>query len=143
MTLMQRREFIKKYIGVDYKTILMWSALLLAVYIFLRIDFSQIGNSIYSIIKTSLLIAGIFVVLMLSLMLVSFIVIRITDLLPISLTSWFKKNDVLLLNVISALVLLYLAYESFKREEYFLLIVMFLYFVFSYVSKRDKKAEKS
>lgn len=140
---MQRRDFIKKYVGVDHKTILLWAGILLAVFIFLKIDFSQIGSNLNSIIKTSLIIGGVFIALILVMILLTFLVTYIVDLLPSSLRLWFKKNGAVILNVIAALGLLYIVYEAFRKERYSFLIVMFLYWAISYVFNRNSEAEKS
>ncbi|HEX7844209.1 MAG TPA: hypothetical protein VF476_00330 [Chitinophagaceae bacterium] len=140
---MQRRGFIKKFIGNDIRNILFWAVALLTLIVILKIDFTQIGNSIGSVVQMVLIILGVLVGLTLIFLAVKWVVEKIVAFLPVKLVGWLERYGKIILNTIATVILLYLFYVAFRKENYSLIIFIVIYSVISLLFRERPEADKS
>ena len=135
---MQKREFIRRFIGVDFRTLLIMAGILLVIFVLFSADFTNATGTIIDLVKIAGFLLLFFLIFLIGAIFILIVLRQFLKLLPDKFTFWLKKYGNKILQAISALLLAYFVYDSIKKEKYFILFFGILYFGIS-VLFRDKE----
>lgn len=133
---MQRKEFIKKLIGADYKKILNWAGLLL-IYVFLSFDFTDFSYNTFAILRLAGILLFYAAISFLAIYLVAVICNQLIRLLPLKVVNWFNQNRQIIDLLLTALVLLWILYYSLTESNYVLLVLVAGSSLYSFLQRRS------
>jgi hypothetical protein len=137
---MERKEFIKQFIGIDLKTLFAWATSLFIIYAFFSINFSNLPNTIFTIIKLIGLLLAIFVGFVRVVLIISVFLNELMKLFPAKFSLLFKKYGQKILQAFVILCFAYIVYDSIKKGKYFILFFMLIYVGFSFFLRNKERA---
>jgi hypothetical protein len=140
---MQRREFIKRLVGVDFKTLLAMSGILLVIFVLFSADFTDAPGTVTGVVKIAGFLLMFFLLFLIVAIFISILIRQFLKLLPGKIALWLKKYGEKILLAIAALLLVYFIYDSIKKEKYFILFFMLVYFGLSSLFRDREKVNKS
>jgi hypothetical protein len=140
---MQRREFIRRLAGVDFKTLLTMAGILLVIFILFSTDFTNAPGTIIGFEKIAGFLLMFFLLFLIAAILISILTRQFLKLLPGKLTMWLKKNGEKVLVILAIPLLAWFVYDSIKKEKYFLLFFIILYYGLSALFRDKEKVSKS
>jgi hypothetical protein len=140
---MQRREFIRRLAGVDFKTLLTMAGILPVIFILFSTDFTNAPGTIIGFVKIAGFLLLFFLLFLIVAIIIGLLFRQFVKLLPRKLTMWLKKNGEKVLVVLAIPLLVWLVYDSIKKEKYFLLVFIILYFGLSVLFRDKEKVSKS
>lgn len=136
---MQRREFIRRLIGVDFKTLLIIIGILLVIFVLFSADFTNTTGTIIDLVKIAGFLLLFFLLFLIGAILILIVLRQFLKLLPDKFTFWLKKYRNKILLAMSVLLLAYFVYDSIKKEKYFILFFGILYFRLSVIFRNKEK----
>lgn len=136
---MQRREFIRRLIGVDFKTLLIIIGILLVIFVLFSADFTNTTGTIIDLVKIAGFLLLFFLLFLIGAILILIVLRQFLKLLPDKFTFWLKKYRNKILQAMSVLLLAYFVYDSIKKEKYFILFFGILYFRLSVIFRNKEK----
>jgi hypothetical protein len=123
-----RKDFIKKVIGNDYRTILKWSGLLLVIYVLFSLDLSSTPNSILQILEIGLLLLVVFVIIVFVCLGVKLIFDLLMIFVPLRIKSWMKKNGSKIELFLVGLLFSYFVYNAITNKRIGFLVFVILFY---------------
>ena len=139
---MERKEFIKRLIGIDLKTLFAWAGILLMLYVLFSVDLTIVPNTIISIVKLSGFLLLLFLLFVIGVIVTSILFAELAKFFPDNFIVWLKKHGQKILFAFGVLLFGYIVYSAIRKEKYFILFFMLAYFGFSYLLKDKQKTEK-
>jgi hypothetical protein len=140
---MQRKEFIKRLIGVDLKTLFKLAGVLMLVYILLSFDFNTSPGNIVGVLKIIGFLSMIFLLLMVAAIIIFSIQQLLSRVLPGKFILWLRKYRTYILSAIGILLFTYFVYDFMRKEKYFALAFMIIYCSLSYLFSSKENLNKA
>lgn len=140
---MDRRNFLKTFLGNDISFTLKWAVAILVIILFFLIDFGSLSVNLVGIGRLAALFLLAVSALLILVIILNFISKGVRKLIPQPVLNWLSRNKKIIEYVILIPLTGYLVYWAIKNEKYVLLIFWAVYGIISYIfNKKSKLDEK-